>query len=147
RLCDDSTRATSITLLPATLTSCVSKPTKLKTRVASGAVSRLYLPLESVVVPTVVPLTMILTPGMGEPSAADVTCPVTMNCCNRLGVSKPVANDTFHAKIRASNVILWVECFMVRNFFAAGLEKGNMYDLLKVDSFLSKIQTREEDFF
>src|SRR5690606_682858 len=98
-------------------------------------------------VPTVVPLTMILTPGMGEPSAADVTCPVTMNCCNRLGVSKPVANDTFHAKIRASNVILWVECFMVRNFFAAGLEKGNMYDLLKVDSFLSKIQTREEDFF
>ena len=72
---------TLISVRPFISICCVANPTKenMSTFLPSGT-SKLYSPSTLVVVPIVVPCTVILTPGSGSPSSAEVTTPVTVSC-------------------------------------------------------------------
>lgn len=65
--------------LPITSSASV-KPMKLACNVELAGTDNLKTPLSSVLVPFVVPLIVIDTPGSGLPSSFDVTFPVTTVC-------------------------------------------------------------------
>ena len=72
-----------ITLLPPISTSWVTIPINENTRIFPSVGTRSsYFPSKPVVVPTVVPFTRTVTPGIVVPSSASVTVPVTFVCAN-----------------------------------------------------------------
>jgi hypothetical protein len=63
-------------------TSVVINPIKVKTSVPpEEGTFKEYLPSESVTVPVRVPFSTTFTPGMADPSSADVTFPVMVLSC------------------------------------------------------------------
>ena len=69
---ETATKETLITSLFPTRNSCGAYPTELTTKTAFGDTVSLKLPSPLEVVPLVVPLMTMLTPGRGEPSSPEI---------------------------------------------------------------------------